>query len=109
MAEPLERVQREVRVAEPAEAVVPGAARARVLRKTGRRRSEQGAGVLVLVELERERGADDLILIVARHSRSLHPAAPVVERPLEEPLGRLLETCLERLAPGEDEMAVTLQ
>jgi hypothetical protein len=80
-----------------------------VLRKTGRGRGEEGARVLVLVELERERRADDLVLIVARHARSLHPAAPVVERPLEEPLRRLLEAGLERLAPGEDEVAVTLQ
>ena len=104
--EPLERVQREVRVAQPAEAVVPGAPGPGMLGEARRRRGEERARVLVLVELERERRADDLALVVARHARALHPAAPVVERALEEALGRLLETGLERLAPGEDEVAV---
>ena len=107
--EPLERVEREVRVAEPAEAVVPRPPRARVLGDARRRRGEERARVLVLVELERERGADDLLLIVARDARALHPAAPVVERPLEEALGRLLEPRLERLAPRQDEVAVAFQ
>ena len=107
--EPLERVQREVRVAEPAEAVVPVPARARVLGQARRRRGEERARVLVLVELERERRADDLLLVVARHARALHPAPPVVEGALEEALGRLLEAGLERLAPGEDEVAVVLE
>ena len=109
VAEPLERVQREVRVAEPAEAVIPVAARAGVLGQARRRRCEQRARVLVLVELQRERRADDLLLVVARDARALHPAAPVVERALEEALGRLLEPRLERLAPREDEMAVALE
>ena len=109
VAEPLEGVQREVRVAQPAEAVVPGAAGAGVLGQARRRRGEQRARVLVLVQLERERGADDLALVVARNARPLHPAAPVVERALEEALGGLLEAGLERLAPGEDEMAVLLE
>ncbi len=107
--EPLERVQREVRVAEPAEAVVPRAPRAGVLREARRRGGEEGARVLVLVELERECRADDLALVVAGHARALHPPSPVVERPLEEALGGLLEPRLERLAPREDEVAVALE
>ncbi len=107
--EPLERVEREVRVAQPAEAVVPVAAGAGVLGEARRRRGEQRARVLVLVELQRERGADDLVLVVARHACALHPAAPVVERALEEALGGLLEPGFERLAPGEDEVAVALE
>src|SRR6185436_6499903 len=50
--EPLECVQGEVRVAEPAEAVVPVAARAWVLRNARRRGGEERARVLVLVELQ---------------------------------------------------------
>src|SRR6185436_17093578 len=53
--------------------------------------------------------AHDLLLVVARDARSLHPATPVVERSLEEALGRLLEACLERLAPREHEMAIALE
>ena len=109
VAESLERVEREVRVAQPAEAVVPVAPGPRVLGKARRRGGKQRARVFVLVELERERRANDLVLVVARHARALHPAAPVVERALEEALGGLLETGLERLAPGEDEMAVVLE
>ncbi len=107
--ESFERVQREVRVAQPAEAVVPRAARARVLREARRGRGEERARVLVLVELQHERRADDLVLVVARHARPLHPAAPVVERSLEEALGGLLEPRLERLAPREDEVPVVLE
>jgi hypothetical protein len=107
--EPLERVEREVRVAEPAEAVVPVAARPRVLGKARRRRREQRSRVFVLMELERECRADDLLLVVARDARALHPAAPVVEGALEEALGGLLEPSLERLAPGEDEVSVALE
>ena len=109
MAEPLERVQREVRIAEPAEAVVPRASRAGVLRDARRRRGEEGARVLVLVELERERRADHLVLVLARYARPLDPAAPVVERPLEEALCGLLEADLERLPPRQDEVSVLLE
>jgi hypothetical protein len=109
VAEPLERVQREVRVAQPAEAVVPRPPRAGMLRDAGRRRGEERPRVLVLVELERERRAHDLVLVVARHARALHPATPVVERPLEEALRGLLEPRLERLAPRDDEVAVALE
>ena len=107
--EPLERVQREVRVTQPAEAVVPVASRPGVLGEARRRRGEERARVLVLVQLERERRAHDLVLVVARDPRALHPAAPVVERALEEALGGLLEPGFERLAPGEDEVAVVLE
>ncbi len=107
--EPLERVEREVRVTQPAEAVVPVAPGPRVLGKARRRRSKQRARVLVLVELERERRAHDLVLVVAGDARALHPAPPVVERALEEALRGLLEPRLERLAPGEDEVAVVLE
>ena len=79
-----------------------------MLGEARRRRGEQRAGVLVLVELQGERRADHLALVVARHARSLHPAAPVVERALEEALGGLLEPGLERRAPGQDEVAVLL-
>ena len=109
MAEPLEGVQREVGVAQPAEAVVPRPSRAGMLGEARRRRGEQRARVLVLVELQRQRGADDLALVVARHPRALHPAAPVVERAFEEALGGLLEARLEGLTPGEDEMAIVLE
>ena len=80
-----------------------------MLGEARRRRGEERARVLVLVQLERERRAHDLVLVVARDARALHPAAPVVERALEEALGRLLEPGLERLAPGEDEVAVVLE
>ncbi len=109
VSEPLERVQREVRVAQPAEAVVPRSTRAGMLGKARRRSGEQRAGVLVLVELERERRAHDLALVVAGNPRPFHPAAPVVDRPLEESLRGVLEPGFERLAPREDEMAVLLE
>ena len=80
-----------------------------MLGEARRRRGEQRSRVLVLVELQRERRADDLLLVVARDARALHPAPPVVERALEEALGRLLEPGLERLAPREDEVAVAFE
>ena len=105
----LERVQREVRVAQPAEAVVPVPSRSRVLGNARRRRGQQRARVLVLVELQRERRANDLLLVLAGDARPLDPTPPVVERPLEEPLGRLLEPGFERLAPGQHEVSVVLE
>ena len=109
VAETLERVEREVRVAQPAEAVVPGTPRAGMLGDARRRRGEERTRVLVLMELERECGADDLVLVVARHAGALHPPPPVVERSLEKALCGLLEPSLQRLAPGDDEVAVALE
>jgi hypothetical protein len=80
-----------------------------MLRDARRRRREQRPGVVVLMQLERERGAHDLALVIAWHASALHPAPPVVERSLEEALGGLLEAGLERLAPGEDEVAIALE
>ena len=80
-----------------------------MLGEARRRRREERAGVLVLMELERERRADDLTLVVARNARALHPAAPVVDRPLEESLRGVLETGLERLAPREDDVPVLFE
>ena len=80
-----------------------------MLGQARRRRGEEGTRVLVLVKLERERGANHLALVVARDSCPLHPAAPVVDRALEEVLGGLLQSGFERLAPGEEEVPITLE
>src|SRR5262249_59940812 len=89
--EPLEGVEREVRVAQPAVPVIPRPARARMLGEARGRRREQGAGVLVLGQLEHERRPDDFTLVVARHACPRDPEPPVVERALEKALRRLLE------------------
>ena len=109
VTEPLERVEREVRVAEPAVAVIPRAAGARVLRKARGRRGEQRARVLVLVELQHERRADHLALVVARHTRPLDPVAPMLDGAREESLGCVLEARLERLAEGQRQVVVTVE
>ena len=58
-AEPVQRLDDEEGVAQPAVAVVPGALRARRLGNRGGMRGDDGAGLLEIAELERDRGADD--------------------------------------------------
>ena len=77
-----------------------------MLGQARRRRREQRARVLVLVQLQHERRADHLALVVARCPGALHPASPVVDGALEEALRRLLEPGLERLAPGQNQVMV---
>ena len=80
-----------------------------MLGQTRRRRREQGARVLVLMELQHECRANHLALVVAGHTGAFHPFAPMLDRALEEPLGRLLETGFERLAEGEREVVVAVE
>ena len=77
-AEPVQRVDDEIRVAQPAVAVVPVALRVRRLRDRGGQRGDDRAGLLEVAQLQRDRGADHRLLPVERDRQRAHPVAPVV-------------------------------
>jgi hypothetical protein len=109
VAQALEGIEREIRVAEPAVAVVPAPSGARVLGETRRRRRDDGSGVLELVQLQHERGANYVFLVVAWDSRTLYPTPPVVGGPREKAVCGLLQRRLQGRPPGEDQMGIAHQ
>ena len=61
-ADAVERLDDEISVAQPAIAVIPGAARRRRLRDRRGVRGDDAAGLVEIGELQRDRGADDGLL-----------------------------------------------
>ena len=79
--EPVERLQRERRVAHPGVAVVPVALAARRLRERRGQRRDRGAGGHVRQALDRQRGTLDRVAeAVVRDARPAEPAPPVARR-----------------------------
>ena len=68
-ADAVERLHDEIGVAQPAVAVVPGAAGARRLGNRGGVGGDDAAGLLEIAELQRDRGADDRVLPVVGDRR----------------------------------------
>ena len=75
--EPVERIDDEIAVAQPAIAIVPVASRRRRLGYRCRHRGDDRAGVVEGVLLQRDGGADDGVLPFERNGQSPHPVAPV--------------------------------
>ncbi len=75
-AEPVQRVDDEVSVSQPAVPVVPVALRARRLGDRRRHRGDDRAGVFVGVELQRDRGADDVRLPFVGNRKAPYPVLP---------------------------------
>src|SRR3546814_7932394 len=67
-AEPVEGVHHEICIAQPAVAVVPVAAGVRGFGNGRRQRRDDGAGLLEIAELQRDRGADHGLLPLDRKS-----------------------------------------
>ena len=83
-SEPVQRLDREVRVARPAVAIVPvPPALGRLGNRAGERRHDR-ARLLEVTELERDRGADHLLLPLERDRERARPVRPVVARALVE-------------------------
>ena len=77
LGQAVERAHHEEGVAQPAEAVVPVAAAVRRLGQAGRHRGDDGAGLLVLAQLERDGRADHGVLVLERQRQAVRPVAPV--------------------------------
>ena len=103
-ADTVERLNDEIGVPQPAIAVVPGAAGARRLRDRGGMRGDDGAGLIEIAELERDRGADDGLLPVDRDRQAAHPLHPVVVRPVGEFAAGRLQVAGKRLVRAEHEV-----
>ena len=77
-AEPGQGLDHVIGVAKPAVAVVPVAAGLRMLGDGGGQRRDDGAGLLVGAQLERDGRTDHRLLPFQRHRQGAHPGAPVV-------------------------------
>lgn len=75
--ETVERIDHEVAVAQPTEAVIPRAAAVRRLRDGGGHGRDDGPGIVVGVELQGDRGADHGILPFERDPEVADPLPPV--------------------------------
>ena len=80
--QPVQRGDREIRVPDPAIAVVPVPLRAFMFRDGGREGRDDAAGFLVDAELQRNRGTDHGLLPFKRHCQAAGPTLPVEAGPL---------------------------
>ena len=103
VAQPAQRLDDEGGVAEPAEAVIPGAARAERFGNAGGRRGDDRAGVVVGVQLEAQRGAQHRLRRERRQRAGLGPDAPAADRLLERGLGVRRRLDVRRLAGAQRE------
>ena len=78
--EPVQRIDDEVRVAQPAIAVVPVALRAVRFRQRSRERGDDSAGVVERVEFESDRCTYDLLLPLQGDREVSDPASPIALR-----------------------------
>ena len=102
-AEPVQRLNHEVGVAQPAVAVVPVAPAVGALGDRGRQRREHGARVFVRAELQRDRRADHGVLPIEWNRKTAHPVLPVLARVLEERGASVCGGFLDRLVGAENE------
>ncbi len=83
-AEPVERADHEIRVAQPAVAIIPVALGVRGLGDRGGHGRDHRAGFGVGRQLQRDRRADNGLLPVVGDRQRAHPVAPVIAGLLEE-------------------------
>ena len=76
-AEPVQRLNGVIGVANPAIAIIPVALRTCVLGNGGRQGGDDRACLFVLAELEADGGADDGVLPVDRRRQAANPELPV--------------------------------
>jgi hypothetical protein len=92
-------------IAQPAVAIVPGAPALGCLGNGRRHGRDDGARVLETVQLERERGANDLVLKDRRNIAVLDPALPVAPRLHQESLGQWRQRLFHRRAVGQHQVS----
>ena len=109
LGQAVERAHDEEGVAQPAVAVVPVAAAVRRLRDAGGHRRDDGAGVLVLAQLERDGGADHRVLPLQRHRQAARPVAPVQRGLLLEVARGVVDAAGQRLVGPEQQAAPAVQ
>ena len=103
-ADAVERLHDEIGVAQPAIAIVPGAAGGRRLRDRSGVRGDDAAGLVEIAELERDGGADNGFLPIVRDRQAAHPVHPIIVRALEEIATGLLQVAGERLVRTEHQV-----
>ena len=101
-AQPVQRIDHEIGVAQPAEAVVLVAPGAGGLGDRGGERGDDGPGLLEGAEFERDGGADDRLLPLEGDGEGAHPVVPVVECAFEEGAGGLADASGEALIGAQD-------
>ena len=104
-ARPVERLDGVIAVADPAVAIIPVALAVRGFGDRGGQRGDDGAGFLVLAQLQRDRGADHLVLPFERKREISAPLTPVIGGLLEKFAGDTTCTFGQRLVGAEDDAA----
>ena len=99
----VERPDHEERVAQPAIAVIPRPAAARRFRNRRRHRRDDRARVFEAMQLQRERGSNDVALIARWNVAVLDPAAPMTNGLIEKVIAERRERLFDRLSPCERE------
>ena len=103
-ADAVERLDDEISVAQPAIAVIPGAARRRRLGDRRGVRGDDAAGLVEIGEFQRDRGADDRFLPIVRDRQAAHPFHPIVAGALGKFAAGLLQIAGIRLVGTEHQM-----
>ena len=98
-AEPVQRLHDKIGVAQPAEAVVPVAPLSGASGMRRGQRRDDGAGLLVGAELQRDRRADHRLLPFERHREAAHPVQPVI-RSRRETAADALSGASSSVRPG---------
>ena len=101
--QPVQRIDREIGIAQPAETVVPVAAAVGRLRDRGGECGEDRPGIVHRRELQRDRRADDLLLPFERDAEVADPVAPVSRRLLEKAARHVEDGTLQRFVRPEHE------
>src|SRR6266487_1324072 len=107
--ESVEGIDHEVRVAQPAMAVVPVPAAARRFGNGGRHRRDDRPRVFEHIELQRDRRADHGVLPLERDAERAHPVAPVRGGLFEEAAADVRHGALHRLVRSEQQGDGVLQ
>jgi hypothetical protein len=108
-AEPVEPVHHEVRVPQPAVAVVPVAPAVRGLRDRGGHGRHDRAALVEGAQLQRDRGADHRLLPLEGDREVPRPVEPVVPGALEELPRRGADRRRQRLVRPEDQVERLLE
>ena len=103
-AQPVERVDDEIGVPQPAITIVPVSDRRRRLGDRGRVRGDDRAGLLEAAEPQRDCGAHDRRLPFERHGQVARPLEPTVARAVEEFPARRVDGAQEGLILPEDQV-----
>ena len=100
--QPVQRIDHEIGVAQPAEAVVPVAGRKWRLGYRGGQRGDDAAGIVESVQLQRDRRPDHRLLPFERQRQVAHPGMPIAGGLVEHVAGDLARAVGQRLVRPDD-------